>query len=52
LVGDLLLNDQLVLGIDRDLHVVADRHMRVRRQRAAVGIGQRDLVLPGSIQLR
>jgi hypothetical protein len=29
LVGDLLLDDQFVLGIDRDLHVVAHRNMRM-----------------------
>ena len=47
LVGDLLLDDQLVLGVDRDLHVVAHRNMRVRRHRSAVGVGERDLALPG-----
>jgi len=51
LVADLLLHDQFVLGIDRDLHVVAHRNTRVRRHRAAVGIGQRDLVLAGAVQL-
>src|SRR5580704_1607335 len=31
LVRDLLLDDQLVLGIDGDLHVVAHRNMCMRR---------------------
>jgi hypothetical protein len=39
LVRDLLLDDQLVLGIDRDLHVVPDRNVRVRRHGPAVGVG-------------
>ena len=52
LVGDLLLDDQLVLGIDRDLHVVAHGNTRVRRHRPAVGVGERDLVLAGALQLR
>src|SRR3712207_7296336 len=29
LIGNLLLNEQLVLGIHRDLHVVADRDLGV-----------------------
>src|SRR5215469_3228410 len=37
LVGDLLLDDQLVLGIDGDLHVVAHRNMGMRRHCSAVG---------------
>jgi hypothetical protein len=52
LVGDLLLDDQLVLGIDGDVHVVAHRNMRMRRHRAAVGVGERDLALPRLVQLR
>ena len=52
LVGDLLLDDQLVLGIDRNLHIVAHGNTRVRRHRPAVGIGQRDLVLSGPVQFR
>ena len=52
LIGDLLLDDQLVLRVDGDLHVVADRNMGMRRHRAAVGIGERDLALAGPIQLR
>jgi hypothetical protein len=38
LVCDLLLDDQLVLGIDGDLHVVTDRNMRMRRHRPAIGV--------------
>jgi hypothetical protein len=52
LVGDLLLDDQLVLGIDGDLHVVAHRNMRMRRHRSAVGVGKRDLALPRLVQFR
>jgi hypothetical protein len=33
LVRDLLLDDQLVLGIDGDLHVVAHRNVRMPRHR-------------------
>jgi hypothetical protein len=51
LVGDLLLHDQLVLGIDCDLNVVAHSNMRVGGHRPAIGIGQRDLVFPGPLQL-
>ncbi len=40
LVGDLLLDDQLVLGIDGDLNVVAYGNMGVRCHRPAVGVGQ------------
>ena len=43
LVRDLLLDDQLVFGIDSDLHIVAHRNMRMRRHRSAVGVGKRDL---------
>ena len=52
LIGHLLLDDHLVLRVDRDLHVVADGDPRMRRHRAAVGIGQRDLVLAGPVKLR
>jgi hypothetical protein len=52
LVGDLLLDDQLVLGINGHLHVVAHGNMGGRRHRPAVGISERDLVLAGAIQLR
>ena len=40
LIAHRLLDDQLVLGIHRDLRVVADRDARVRCHRAAVGIAQ------------
>ena len=52
LVRDLLLDDQLVLGINGDLHVVAHRNMRMRRHRSAVGVGERDLALARLVQLR
>ena len=39
LVRDLLLDDQLMLGIHSDLDVVADGNMGVRRHGAAVGVG-------------
>ena len=39
-----------MLGIDRDLRVVADRDARVRCHRAAVGIAQRDLALAAAIE--
>ena len=40
LIAHLLLDDQLVLGIDRDLNVVADRDPRVRCHGPAIGMGQ------------
>src|SRR5271165_1775393 len=52
LVGYRLLDDHLVLRLDRDLRVVADGDPRMRRpHRAAVGIGQRDLVLADPVKL-
>jgi hypothetical protein len=51
LVGDLLLDDQLVLGIDRDLNVIAHANTGVRRHRPAVGVGEGDLLLSGLIQM-
>ena len=45
LVRDLLLHDQLVLGVHRCLDVVADGNVRVRRHRPAVGVSERDLIL-------
>ena len=51
LVGHRLLDDQLVLGVDGDLDVVADADLGMRGHGAAVGIGQRDLVLAGSLEL-
>ena len=38
LVGDLLLDDQLVLRVDGDLHIVADGNMGMRRHRSAVAV--------------
>src|SRR5215218_7750964 len=38
LVGDLLLDDQFVLGINGDLRVVADRDTRVGRHRSTIGV--------------
>src|SRR6266404_8570176 len=52
LVRDLLLDDQLVLRVDGDLHVVAHRNMRMRRHRSAVGVGERDLALSSLVQFR
>src|SRR6266851_6606130 len=52
LVRDLLLDDQLVLYIDGDLHIVAHRNMGMRRHRSAVGVGERDLALPRLVQFR
>ena len=52
LVGHRLLDDHLVLRVDRDLNVVADADLRMRGHGAAVGIGQRDLVLAGPLELR
>jgi hypothetical protein len=52
LVRNLLFDDQLVLRVDGDLHIVADRNMRMRRHRTAVRVGERDLALAGSIQFR
>ena len=51
LVGHRLLDDHLVLGVDRDLGVVAHCYLRMRRHGAAVGIGQRDLVRAGPVKL-
>jgi hypothetical protein len=51
LVGHRLLDDQLVLGVDRDLNVAANADLGMRGHGAAVGIGQRDLVLAGSLEL-
>jgi hypothetical protein len=46
-IGDLVRDDQMVLGLDRDLHVVADDAgaSAARRHRARVGIGERDLLI-------
>src|ERR1700734_1772624 len=46
-------DNQMVLGIDGDLHVVADDAgaATARRHRTAVGIGQRDLLVRRSAHL-
>jgi hypothetical protein len=46
-VGHLVRDDQVVLRLDRHLHVVADdaRAAAARRHRARIGIGQRDLLI-------
>src|SRR3984957_14824036 len=51
LVGHRLLDDQLVLRVDRHLNVIPDGDLGVGGHGAAVGIGQRDLVLAGSLEL-
>src|SRR5471030_3349072 len=51
LVGHFLVDDQLVLGVDGDLDVVADSDLGVRRHGAAVGIGQRYLVFARALEL-
>ena len=51
MVGHFLFDDQLVLGVDRDLNVVADSDARVRRHGAAVGIGQGYLVFARAFEL-
>src|ERR1700735_5252346 len=51
MVGHFLFDDQLVLGVDRDLNVVADGDTRVRRHGPAVGIGQRYLVFARVVEL-
>jgi hypothetical protein len=50
LVGDLLLDNEFVLGIHRDLNVVAHGNPCVCRHRPAVGVGEGDLVLSSLIQ--
>ena len=47
----MLLDDQLVLGVERDLGVVAHADFRVRGHRPAVRVGQRDLALIAALQL-
>src|SRR6201987_4884106 len=46
LIGHLVGHDQMVLGIDGDLYIVADGSgaFAARRHRTGVGIGQRDLL--------
>src|SRR5207302_3553214 len=47
LIGHLVGDDQMVLGFDGDLHIVADRGgtLAAGRHRSGVGIGQRDLLV-------
>jgi Pyridine nucleotide-disulphide oxidoreductase len=52
LVGHGLLDDQFILGVDRDLHVVANADLRMAGHRPAVGIGQRYLAFAGPLQVR
>jgi hypothetical protein len=47
----MLLDDELVLGIDRHLRIVADGRLAMRHHRARVGIGKRDLALAAGLQL-
>src|ERR1700729_2299555 len=51
LVGHRLLDDQLVLRVDRHLNVIPDGDLGVGGHGAAVRIGPRDLVLAGSLEL-
>ena len=51
LVRHFLFDDQLVLRVDRELNVVADSDAGVRRHGAAVGIGQRYLVLARAFEV-
>ena len=52
-IGDLVRDDQMVLGIDGDLHVVADDAgaLAAGRHRAGVGIGQGDLLVGRGLDL-
>ena len=52
-IGHLMRDDQMVLGIDGDLHVVADnaRALAAGRHRARIGIGQRDLLVGRGLNL-
>ena len=52
-VGDLVGDDQVGVGIDRRLHVVADEAgaLAIRRHGAGVGIGQGDLPVRRLVQL-
>ena len=52
-VDHLVRHDQMMLGINRDLHVVADDDgaAPARRHRAAVGIGERELLIRRSKHL-
>src|ERR1700732_92106 len=52
LVSDFLLDDQLILGVDRELRVVTDRDSGMTGHRPAIAIGQRYLALASSFELR
>ena len=44
--SNLLLDDQLVLGVDRDLNAVVQANTGVHRHRPAIGVGGADLLSP------
>jgi len=46
-----MCNDQMVLRIDRCLHVVADDSRAARHHGASVGVGQSDLFIRRFIEL-
>ena len=52
-IGELVCDDQVVLGVDGGLHVVADDPgaATAGRHRACVGISQRDLLLGSGLNL-
>ena len=47
LIGHLVGNDQMVLGVDGDLHIVTDggSAFATGRHRSGIGFGQRDLLV-------
>ena len=51
-VDDLARHDQLVLVVNRDLHVIARHHPAVLRQQPGIRIGLRQLRLPTGLKLR
>jgi hypothetical protein len=50
-VGDMLLDDQAVLRVNRHLDIVADGHLAMGDHRACIRIGERDLPLATFLQL-
>jgi len=50
-IGNVLGNNQLVLVVNRKLHIVAYVYLRTFAHAAAVRAGQRDLALPSSLQI-
>jgi hypothetical protein len=50
----LMHHDEMVLSVDRDLHIVADNigTMSARRHRAGIGIAERDLLIGRDLHLR